>query len=80
MIGRLDVDREDVRARLGERLDVRLGVPHHQVAIEHGVGVGAQAGAGSCDSAAPALPMPTIEPDVVAAGPSAAPLVNSYVS
>jgi len=40
----------------------------------------AQPAAGSCGGAEPAQPMPTIEPDVVAAGPSAAPITNSYVS
>lgn len=40
-------------------------------------GGGAQQGA--CDSG-PAQPLPTIQPDVVAAGPGAVPITNSYVS
>jgi hypothetical protein len=40
----------------------------------------AQPTSGSCDTAGAAEPMPTIEPDVVAAGPTAAPVTNSYVS
>ena len=43
VVGRLDVDRDPVGARVAEGLHVLRGVRDHQVAVEHGVGHGSDA-------------------------------------
>jgi hypothetical protein len=75
----------EIRAASGaaERRAVLRGLTADQrqqvTALLRGSG-GATPASGPCGAAAPAQPMPTIQPDVVAAGPTAAPVTNSYVS